>query len=73
MDMESMQFYKDHFEYLTKWWAIAASIGGLISITAFLVAMHWWQKCKSLWAASEDGGDSGWRITQSTTRVWLGR
>ncbi len=52
VDFYNAQYYKDHFN-VELFWASATTIGGLVDIVAFIVAVFWWLKCQHLWSANE--------------------
>ncbi|KAF4626766.1 hypothetical protein G7Y89_g11394 [Cudoniella acicularis] len=57
MDFETFEFGRDNFS--VAWiWALCASIGGLLPIAVFTVALFWWLRCRDLWSVDERSGPS---------------
>jgi len=70
MDFESAGFWKDHFG-VTRYWSMAAIIGGALPVIAFVVTLFWWLKCKPLWRANERAQRTQPQDVQ-IDRGWLG-
>jgi hypothetical protein len=57
MDFETFEFDRDNFN--VAWiWILCASIGGLLPICVFIIALFWWLRCRDLWSADERSGPS---------------
>ena len=66
MDFETFEFDRDNFNVVLIW-AFSASIGGLLPIAVFTVALVWWLRCRDLWSADERRGPS----TEDINLAWL--
>ena len=70
MDFDPWEFYRNNYG-LTEGWVAATVIALLVPLCALVTALLWWQKCKPLWEAREQGAVALQR--RRITSPWTGQ